>query len=993
MGPIQKLTNEFLLAGMAATLLVLGTWGPGLWDPWEMNRAHVARRMAEAPRILVVEPRPRSDAASLAYRLASSFGEEAEVVSSADRGQVAAPLEAGRSLLSDHVFAAAVLDVDGLIKEDDQASVNRLARTLGDLARQNASTTFLWVSAAGKRNPSALLEQVLAAPAPPDQGEDAEAGRHALERASQTVPSLDDLAPAVRAALQGDAFLAQFKSRGYTSFVPPLDPFVVSLSLRTFGMNEFAARLPGAVLAFVLLVVIARFVRRTFGEREAALAVFVLLTSSLFYLSARFVENEMSSMLGMALGVVALHAGTKPAAAWWRRALVLPAVFALLYLAGGMTQVVTLAAIAVVWPLVMPESEGQEGERRRAIEMALCAALCTAGLALLTFLPDAPFFRAFRFTAATFSGGMRNDARTFDFVLKEVGFGLFPWSALLPVALWAVLGQEKVRPDRLLVLLWATAPLVVTMIAIRPFHQTLYTGAPALATLLALYIREAPDHVSHGRLLAFFGFGLFLVMLKDLVLSPAALVSFLTTDPMFSEPGKGDLPFPPDERLPLAGLAGAVLAGAAFVVGGGRLITAARALPEVLRRGRTFLFVVLALVALIVADIAVFVALKWETLTASGPEVARGAVLLRILLTGPDIAALYLALAVVVAARYSDRIRASLGQEVAGVLARVGRALLRLERPSGAFAVVGVGAALLFVATAYSLVPRLAYHLSQKHIVQTYKASSARAPGDLYRHGTFAARGSEDSPFYTGQVPEMQSRSEVVDRLLDKTRRTFFIVPKAQWSELNFAFRSRSGGRHAPVLDDRSSRFILVASSLAEGEEDRNWIDRATMTEGEFKALSGVTPTYVNFDGKIELVGYSLSSPAVRRGGKVTLRMFFKCTGRLSTSYRIFLHVDRVGSSSRIHGDHFVLNLVRETEDTKTCQGCFATNHWLPGDVIVDTYDLEVPIGSPSGPHHIWMGFYNASGDGGRLPVKDYDKTKVRHDGQNRVAIGMLTVE
>ncbi len=990
--PIEKFTNEFFLAGLAAVLLVIGTWGPGLWDPWEMNRTHVARRMAEAPRVLVMEARPRGDAASLADRVATALGDDAEVVSSADQGQVAAPLEVGRTLLADHVFAVAVLDVDGLLKGDDQASVARLAGTLRGLARQNPSTTFLWVSGSGVRDPAAVLGQVLAAPPASPDGEDGgEAARSEIERLSRVVAS--DVAGEVRDALSGDAFLAQFKSRGWTAFVPPLDPFLVSLSLRAFGMNEFAARLPAVVLGVLLLGVLAAFARRTFGEREAALAVLVTLTSSLFYLSARFVDNEMSAMLGLALGVAALHAGSRPGARWWHRAVALPAVSLFLYLSGGMTAVVTFTAIAVAWPVVLAASEGWGPERRPAAVSAAVTALCAVGLALLTFLPDAAFFRAFRFTAATFAGGMRSDARSFDFILKEVGFGLFPWSAMLPVAVVAVFGGERVRPERLLILLWAVAPLAVAMITIRPMNQTLYAGVPALALLLALYAREAPDDAAHGRLLAFFGFGLFLVMMKDVVLSPAPLVSFLTTDPMFSEPGKGDLPFPPDVKLPLVGLAGAVLAGGAILVGGGRLVSAARAWPGVLRRGQTFLVVVLALVALIVADIAIFLALKWETLTAAGPEVARGAVLLRILLTGPDIAALYLLLGVTIVARHSDRICAVLGRgALAGRIGQVGRAVLGLERPAGVFVIAGVGACALFAANAYVLVPRLSYHLSQKHIIETYQASSARVPGDLFRHGAFAARGAEDSNFYTGQVPEMSSRTEVVARLLDQARRTFFIVPKAQWSDLNHAFRGRSGGRQAHVLDDRSSRFILAASSLAEGEADHNWIAAATLTDSEFKALSGVTPTFVNFDNKVELIGYSLSSPAVRRGGKVTIRMYFKCTGRLAASYRIFMHVDRVGSSSRIHGDHFVLNLVRETEDQKTCQGCFATNHWLPGDVIVDTYDLDVPIGSPSGPHHIWVGFYNPSG-GGRLPVKDYDKTRARHDGQNRVSIGMLTVE
>jgi len=292
----------------------------------------------------------------------------------------------------------------------------------------------------------------------------------------------------------------------------------------------------------------------------------------------------------------------------------------------------------------------------------------------------------------------------------------------------------------------------------------------------------------------------------------------------------------------------------------------------------------------------------------------------------------------------------------------------------------------------FGVFPEVSYHLSQKHIIETYRESAAVAPGDLFRHGVFGGRGTEDSNFYTAGIPEMSSRSDVIARLKDQSRRTFFIVPKTQWSELNSAFRQAAGGRFPPVLDDRSSRFILVASSLAPSETDRNWLKAATITQSEFDALTDVTRETVDFDGKVQFVGYWLDSNAVRRGGNAVLKTYFKCTDKVPVSYRMFMHIDRQGSSSRIHGDHWILNLVKETEEQTSCVGCYATTHWLKGDIIVDTYEIEVPIGSPSGPHDIWMGFYNPSDDK-RLPVKDYDKTKVRHDGQNRVRIGVLTVE
>ena len=65
---------------------------------------------------------------------------------------------------------------------------------------------------------------------------------------------------------------------------------------------------------------------------------------------------------------------------------------------------------------------------------------------------------------------------------------------------------------------------------------------------------------------------------------------------------------------------------------------------------------------------------------------------------------------------------------------------------------------------------------------------------------------------------------------------------------------------------------------------------------------------------------------------------------------------------------------------------------WLRrGDVVIDVYEGEVPVGTPSGPQDIWMGLYLPAG-GKRLPVKDWDKTRARHDGSNRIRIGSFQV-
>jgi hypothetical protein len=140
----------------------------------------------------------------------------------------------------------------------------------------------------------------------------------------------------------------------------------------------------------------------------------------------------------------------------------------------------------------------------------------------------------------------------------------------------------------------------------------------------------------------------------------------------------------------------------------------------------------------------------------------------------------------------------------------------------------------------------------------------------------------------------------------------------------------------------------------------------------------------------VKFQGYQMKSTSVARGEKLNLRLFFECTGKVTTSWKIFIHMDSTGASNRIHGDHWPLNLVNDPEDKK-CSGCWRTNHWMKGDIVLDDYQTEVPLGSPSGIYNIYMGFYTPGSDK-RLKVKDYDRKRIRHDGKDRVFIGTFEV-
>jgi|GEM_PF-4326555 len=219
----------------------------------------------------------------------------------------------------------------------------------------------------------------------------------------------------------------------------------------------------------------------------------------------------------------------------------------------------------------------------------------------------------------------------------------------------------------------------------------------------------------------------------------------------------------------------------------------------------------------------------------------------------------------------------------------------------------------------------------------------------------------------------------------------YFIFPKGSFADLNHAFRKEHRGRFIPIVDDRSDFFLLAASRLPVGRDDKNWLRQAVVTEDELKSDPRIKRCYAKFQDFIELVGFRMGNESVTRGSSAEINLYFRVLGETSTSWRLFMHVDRPGSQNRINGDHWPHNLVKETETNNKCEGCFKTTQWMKGDVVIDRFTLEVPIGTPSGTQEVWVGLYNPT-DGNRLKVVDNDKKLTAHDGGNRVKAGTFIV-
>jgi hypothetical protein len=271
-------------------------------------------------------------------------------------------------------------------------------------------------------------------------------------------------------------------------------------------------------------------------------------------------------------------------------------------------------------------------------------------------------------------------------------------------------------------------------------------------------------------------------------------------------------------------------------------------------------------------------------------------------------------------------------------------------------AVIGV-----YLSQAY--LPRLSEHFSPREVYTTYNQLAAPSASLAeYRVGGRAA------PYYAnGPVTELTTLPQLIDHLSNADQR-WVTFPASELAAIDHAYRQKSG-KHLFIVDAQSERGMLAANQPIAKRTDQNKLATAIRKSPPEQIQHPVT---VNFDDHIELLGHSVSAQndAVGAGDSFTLTGYLKCTKKLASTNRIFVHID--GEGNRIHGDH------------DPVENAYPVTLWEPGDIVVDEQKIEVPASSHAGEYTILMGFY--SGDT-RLPIRQGPNA-----GEDRARVGVLRI-
>jgi 4-amino-4-deoxy-L-arabinose transferase-like glycosyltransferase len=125
--------------------------------------------------------------------------------------------------------------------------------------------------------------------------------------------------------------------------------------------------------------------------------------------------------------------------------------------------------------------------------------------------------------------GVHGQRGALDYFIYQLGFGMFPWSALLPAAVvrWAARPTEKSTRGQIQIFLVAWAGLCFALFAIMEtkFHHYILPAVPPLAILVAMWIDETLERTDAGVVLGVVAsLGLLALMGRDLFRDPQHLV-------------------------------------------------------------------------------------------------------------------------------------------------------------------------------------------------------------------------------------------------------------------------------------------------------------------------------------------------------------------------------------------------------------------------------------------------------------------------------------
>jgi 4-amino-4-deoxy-L-arabinose transferase-like glycosyltransferase len=136
-------------------------------------------------------------------------------------------------------------------------------------------------------------------------------------------------------------------------------------------------------------------------------------------------------------------------------------------------------------------------------------------------------------------------------------------------------------------------------------------------------------------------------------------------------------------------------------------------------------------------------------------------------------------------------------------------------------------------------------------------------------------------------------------------------------------------------------------------------------------------PLRANLADKVALLGYDLARTTVKPSGTLHLTIYWQALAEMETGYVVFVHL--LDAENHTWGQ----------KDNPPVKGTYLTTSWLPGEVVIDEYEIIVDAIAPAGEYQIEVGMYDPA-TMQRLPAFDEQGAPLPSD---RILLGRVRVD
>lgn len=161
---------------------------------------------------------------------------------------------------------------------------------------------------------------------------------------------------------------------------------------------------------------------------------------------------------------------------------------------------------------------------------------------------------------------------------------------------------------------------------------------------------------------------------------------------------------------------------------------------------------------------------------------------------------------------------------------------------------------------------------------------------------------------------------------------------------------------HYPIMNIYQKNVPAPAQPAIYNLQDYQTVfDRTATPASYIQKSTGTNPISLNFDNKLQLVGYDINQTTFEPGQMIELSLYWQGLSLMDTRYRVFIHVE----TDRIWGQH---------DDDPACR--LRTDEWRPPQLGRGQFRITLDPTIPPGTYPLVIGLYNPE-TGQRLEITD----------------------